>query len=184
MLSKEFLAFVLAMGLIVSIGIVLGQENIGYIGGLGATGEMGFYTPITGEITGAAGGYTLDNFPKGQSFGDITVIPYARPFDRYKIVYVASPPDAGAVIECYYGINLVGYIEFISDESFEGEYYRDHGFGIYQNDVGVVEYVEVIFPESQFDEILSILRNENTLAIWNSEVGYGIVTTSTQQVGG
>jgi len=179
MINKEFVAIVLAVGLIMSIGIVLGQERIENIGGLGQKEEAGLHTPITE----AYGGFARENFPKQEDDFETFFLPYVRPFDRYKIAIVGHPPDSWGIIECYNGIDFAGYITFISDEDFKT---IKSGFGIYPKKDGVGEYFDVVFLESQYDEILNILRNENTLAaFYNSEYGvYGIVTTSTQQVGG
>ena len=199
MINKEFAAIVLAMGLIVSIGIVLSQENIGYIGGLGATSEMNLYTPITpttGEITGATSGYTLDNLPEQDGYfaiSDRDIILY--PFDRYKILFMNVPTSCTMYIECYQGINFIGIIEFLSDEVYDDTDNWDVPYHyIAPRPSGVGEIFWVAFPESKYDEILTILGSKNSLAVWidtekartheNDVRYYGIVTTSTQQVGG
>jgi len=105
------------------------------------------------------------------------MMPYARTFDSYRIAIGNLGFGIVEWIECYYSNDLVGKIYFTG--------YNDLEAGLMQKESGG-DYIVVGYPPSEFDKILSLLRNERPLAIWYNKNAqtYGIVTASLQPVGG
>lgn len=189
MVERKFAVIVIAVGLILSIGIMLGQlDKDQYAKELASKENGGTDSDAAGSQMTPGGIAPFEMAPSEPIRGRIaTRLQQGRTFDSYKILsenLVLFPVD----IECYYGNNLVGEIYFLSDEEYKryvtGRYYLAETYPV----DGGGEYIRIYYPISRLDEILSILRNEIPLTIWINEGEVpnfgGIGTGNFQPVGG
>lgn len=99
---------------------------------------------------------------------------YQKSFDAYKIYHYASSTTQTPIhVYCYSGTSRVGYLGF----------YRDEGASL-PNRYDSSQGITLFYPVSQFNNVITTLREEKPLFMFVNDEGFGYFATSEYEATG